>query len=588
MYNYPYNYDPHEPEDFGNDYNLRNSLSRDFAPPPHAQELQQFSPGSFTPGYVSHPKYDAAPYPVDSGFTEYDIDYSAPVDIYDDPSLTRPSYYGWGPDYNGGAALDFTPSVDRSYSRDFAGSFIRKPVRDPSEPIDANYKYYLMYAARRYYEPPEVYSQDQPGFRSYNMPDLLTYLSQLLQTERYFTDIPDPLDSADDLTGEARQPSDTVARILGLMDSEFESVYRELLRSGMNRRMARYLFGLVVTYTVRNASRYTGNIDQRVTSIFNNLRGQIPWIFIIFRGYGIPTGRVNDIVRSLIRFTLQNLSPQPVPVPPPPQREWSNWADLGGTLTSSPAAASWGRNRLDVFARGTDNALYHIYWNGSRWSNWDSLGGNLTSSPGAVSWGPNRIDVFVRGTTNALFHKWWDGSRWSDWADLGGVLTSAPAAASWAPNRLDVFVRGTTNGLFHKWWDGSRWNDWQDLGGTLTSAPTAVSWGPNRIDVFARGTRNNLIHKWWDGSRWSNWQDLGGNLTSGPTASSRAVNRIDVFARGRNNNLIFKYWNGANWSDWQDLGGNLTSEPSSVSWAPDRIDVFARGQNQRLWHIYKD
>lgn len=41
------------------------------------------------------------------------------------------------------------------------------------------------------------------------------------------------------------------------------------------------------------------------------------------------------------------------------------------------------------------------------WSGWESLGGTLTSAPAAVSWGPNRIDVFVKGTDNALWHKWW-------------------------------------------------------------------------------------------------------------------------------------------------------------------------------------
>jgi hypothetical protein len=39
-----------------------------------------------------------------------------------------------------------------------------------------------------------------------------------------------------------------------------------------------------------------------------------------------------------------------------------------------------------------------------------------------VSWGPNRIDVFAIGTDNALYHMAWDGSRWSDWEKRGGTL----------------------------------------------------------------------------------------------------------------------------------------------------------------------
>ena len=188
------------------------------------------------------------------------------------------------------------------------------------------------------------------------------------------------------------------------------------------------------------------------------------------------------------------------------------------TFNDDPAASSWGNNRLDVFVRGTDSALWHKWWDGSTWSSgWENLGGVLTSSPGAVSWGYNRVDVFVKGTDNALWHKWWSGSAWSGWESLGGVLTSAPTVSSWGDNRLDVFVKGTDNALWHKWWDGSSWSGWESLGGGLTSAPAAVSWDSNRIDVFVKGNDNALWHKWWDGSAWSGWESLGADSVSTPT-----------------------------------------------------------------------
>ena len=264
--------------------------------------------------------------------------------------------------------------------------------------------------------------------------------------------------------------------------------------------------------------------------------------------------------------------------------KWSNWESLGGVLTSGPGASSWAANRLDTFVRGTDNAMWHKWWNGSSWLGWEQLGGVLTSEPAAVSWGPNRIDTFVRGTDNALWHKWWNGSSWLGWESLGGVLTSGPAASSWAANRLDVFVRGTNNGLWHKWWNGSTWSGWESLGGVLTSEPAAVSWGPNRIDVFVRGTDNALWHKWWNGSSWLGWENLGGVLTSGPAVSSWAANRLDVFVRGTDNALWHKWWNGSAWSGWESLGGVLTSSPEAVSWGQNRIDVFARGTNNAMWH----
>ncbi|RAS91852.1 hypothetical protein A3863_04575, partial (plasmid) [Priestia endophytica] len=63
-------------------------------------------------------------------------------------------------------------------------------------------------------------------------------------------------------------------------------------------------------------------------------------------------------------------------------------------------------------------------------------------------------DCFVRGTDNRMYHKWWDGSGWSEWEDLGapdGGFKDAPAAVSWGPGRIDCFVRGNNNRMYHKW-----------------------------------------------------------------------------------------------------------------------------------------
>ncbi len=200
------------------------------------------------------------------------------------------------------------------------------------------------------------------------------------------------------------------------------------------------------------------------------------------------------------------------PALPPP-------IDTHDTISSGPAASSWAVGRLDDFIRGTDNALWHKWFEG-KWSGWESLGGVLTSDPAAVSWSKGRIDVFVRGTDNALWHKWFDG-KWSDWESLGGDLSSGPAVSSWASGRLDVFARGTDNALWHKWFEG-KWSGWESLGGVLTSDPAAVSWSKGRIDVFVRGTDNALWHKWFDG-KWSGWESLGGALSSSSAFSSRPV-----------------------------------------------------------------
>jgi len=257
------------------------------------------------------------------------------------------------------------------------------------------------------------------------------------------------------------------------------------------------------------------------------------------------------------------------------------WSSLGGVLTSGPGESSWSSNRLDVFVRGTDNALYHKAYAGA-WYGYDSLGGVLTSDADAVSWGYNRIDVFVRGTDNALYHKVWAGA-WYGWESLGGVLTSGPAAASWSPNRLDVFVLGANNALYHKVWNG-HWNAWEYLGGALASDPTAVSWGPNRVDVFARGTDNTLMHKWWDGAHWNGWVSLGGVLTSAPAAASCSSGHLDVYAIGAGSALFHIGFNGSTWGTWQNLGGAWASEPGAVCMAGTGVvALFERGTDNALW-----
>jgi hypothetical protein len=55
---------------------------------------------------------------------------------------------------------------------------------------------------------------------------------------------------------------------------------------------------------------------------------------------------------------------------------------LGGQLTSSPIVARNADGRLEVFARGTDGTVQHIWqdapaygaWAGTKWSEWDQLG----------------------------------------------------------------------------------------------------------------------------------------------------------------------------------------------------------------------
>jgi putative pyrroloquinoline-quinone binding quinoprotein/putative pyrroloquinoline-quinone-binding quinoprotein len=260
---------------------------------------------------------------------------------------------------------------------------------------------------------------------------------------------------------------------------------------------------------------------------------------------------------------------------------WSTWSTAGGSVTSGPDVASWGAQHLDLFARGTDNALWTRTFNGTTWTGWSSLGGEITSDPSAVSQASGRIDVFARGTDGALWQRSFNGS-WGPWASLGGGMIGGPDASSWGSGRVDVFIRGLDNAIWHRAATGSTWGGWESLGGSISSDPAAVSQAPNSINLFARGADNALWHRPYTGS-WGAWSSLGGSLTSGPDAASWGGGRVDVFARGGDLAAWHRAFAGG-WTGWESLGGQLTSDPAAVSWGVNRIDLFGRGGDNAVWH----
>jgi 16S rRNA C1402 (ribose-2'-O) methylase RsmI len=263
--------------------------------------------------------------------------------------------------------------------------------------------------------------------------------------------------------------------------------------------------------------------------------------------------------------------------------------NLGGTLTSDPDISSWGGGRLDVFAKGTDNALWHKAYSSPNWFGWEKIGGTLTSGPGAVSWGSGRIDMVARTTGNTVQHWWFDNSVgvWNT-DNLGGAIGSDPELSSWGPGRLDVFAKSSTSGtLNHRAFSSTAWFPWDTLPGTVASGAGAVSWGSGRIDIVARTASNTVQHWWFDASVgvW-NVDNLGGNIASDPDISSWGPGRLDVFAKGAQNNLVHKYYANGAWSNWESLGGILASGPAAVSWASKRIDVVARATDNSIQHWY--
>src|SRR6185436_8101445 len=119
------------------------------------------------------------------------------------------------------------------------------------------------------------------------------------------------------------------------------------------------------------------------------------------------------------------------------------------------AVVAWGRNRLNIFARGTDGHLYEKKWNGG-WSGWNDLGGGVAADPAAVVQEGRRISLAVLLTSGNISYRYSIGDAWSDWQDMGGagLFKQAPTLLAWNGNWVSVFGVRVDGTVAYKWWDG--------------------------------------------------------------------------------------------------------------------------------------
>jgi hypothetical protein len=260
-----------------------------------------------------------------------------------------------------------------------------------------------------------------------------------------------------------------------------------------------------------------------------------------------------------------------------PNWGWSGWTSLGGQMTSSPCAVSRQTGIIDVFARGTDGALWQRTTanGGTSWSGWDQIGGQVApgTGPAASGWSGHE-DVFIQATDGTLWQKTWAASSgWSGWRSLGGQLTSSPGAVSRQAGITDVYVRGSDGALWQRTTanGGASWSGWNYIGGQIAAGtgPALSAWQyyqgssfVNREDVFVKGTDGALWQKTWAASSgWSGWRSLGGKLASSPTVAPEQYT-LEVYVRGTDGYLYLdEYYSGV-WHGWR--GGTMQGPPGAL------------------------
>jgi hypothetical protein len=360
--------------------------------------------------------------------------------------------------------------------------------------------------------------------------------------------------------------------------------------------------------------------DLTAEHLYHQLTGGGPWSS---PGSGIAWKTFRNFVDS--KFppgTATNLSSNN-PFPFTGNEQWSDWENRGqppGGLHPSmaPAVASRLVNWLDIVVTGTDNAVWILNWNGSSWQPWKSVGGTVTAAPTAIAVERAGFHIYARATDDTMYH-FQDYVQPTPllpvpWLALGGgSVQSAAAAASWAPYRVDLFA--ANNGmLVHRYSQdhGVTFTNWESLGQPnssvhLQGAPAAVSRGPRLLDVAVRGSDGNLWQIQWDGINWQPWKQLatpaiaGHKDVSDPALTTwwlpppqqvlpSKPQRLDLFVVDSTGSLYQKISmdGGESWQNGAPLGTppttTLSSGPAAVSWGPNRIDIFAVGKDQNLWH----
>jgi|GEM_PF-6121444 len=263
-------------------------------------------------------------------------------------------------------------------------------------------------------------------------------------------------------------------------------------------------------------------------------------------------------------------------------------------------AANNGDGRLELFARGSDHNIWHIWQTcpNCGWSSWSPLqsGYSFNGDPAVGQDGDGRLEVFARGTNNAILvdAQTLSGkvvTGWSGWHTLSQAygFQGTPMAVRNTNNSLEVFAHGGDGNIWHNWESSAgstTWNGWVPLqsGYGFKGDPVVGMNSDGRVEVFALGNDGNIWHNWQlaPHSSWSGWNSLqSGQSFLGRVSVGRNLDgRLEVYALDWNNNVVHDYeLVGGGWSGWGALQSQtahiFNSTPAVGNNADGRLEVFA-------------
>ncbi|MEV6610892.1 hypothetical protein [Kutzneria sp. NPDC051319] len=224
-------------------------------------------------------------------------------------------------------------------------------------------------------------------------------------------------------------------------------------------------------------------------------------------------------------------------------------ADLGGNASDSPALARFDDTHAYTFVRDASGQLAESTVGSGKWA---MLGGptqnQIVGQPAVYASGADRVDVFVRGTDNAVYQRTFEHGCWGRWIKLGGTVTDSPTVAFTSPTQWTLVARGADGKVWQRGTTGS----WTSLG----SPSDKPIYGRPSAVADAGGT--HIVVRAFDDSAWlweqgTGWTGLGGVISTAPTLLATS-GRLYMFARASDYTLWQRNFADGQWGGWFPRG----------------------------------
>ena len=295
----------------------------------------------------------------------------------------------------------------------------------------------------------------------------------------------------------------------------------------------------------------------------------------------------------------------------PASAKWGGWWALAGGIAaadSSVFGTSRSKDKLDVFAVGTDHGTYTAAWQPgfTNWQGWWRVQGGI-AAPGtsitAVSRSADKLDIFCVGTDHGTYTAAWQAgdTSWRGWWHVAGGIAAPNTSVfgvSRSTDKLDIFCVGTDHGTYTAAWEPgfTNWHGWWRIQGGIAApntSVTAVSRNTDKLDVFCVGTDQRVYTAAWQAgdTSWRGWWPVAGGIAAPGTSVfgvSRGPDKLDIFCVGTDMQVYTAAWQAGdtNWRGWWPIGHFKVAPNTSVyavSRSLDHLDIFAVGQDGGIY-----